>query len=110
MTGLKQKKCVPCEKGTPPLQEEAIVELTEELGGDWKVSNWHHLEKEYSFPDFKSGLAFVNKVGELAEQEGHHPDIHLGWGKVRIVLWTHAINGLSENDFVLAAKCDEIQQ
>jgi 4a-hydroxytetrahydrobiopterin dehydratase len=109
MAELMFKKCVPCESNTPPLKEEEIISLITELGASWKVINDHHLEKEYLFKDFKEALAFTNKVGELAEAEGHHPDINLSYGKVRLVLWTHNIKGLSENDFILAAKCDEIR-
>lgn len=75
----------------------------------WKVVQEHHLEKSFTFPDFKSALAFTNKVGHLAEQQGHHPDIHLAWGKVTITLWTHKIDGLSESDFILAAKMDQLE-
>ena len=105
---LSNKTCVPCSKGTPPLKGRPLLELHKLLGNGWKVIEEHHLEKEYLFPDFSKALAFTNKVGAIAEQEGHHPDIFLAYGKVKIVLWTHKINGLSESDFVLAAKCDEI--
>jgi 4a-hydroxytetrahydrobiopterin dehydratase len=74
----------------------------------WEAVNGHHLAKTYDFPDFQSALAFTNRVGELAEEQGHHPDIHLSWGKVRIEIWTHKIDGLTESDFVLAAKCDRL--
>jgi len=74
----------------------------------WTVENGHHLQKSYDFPDFVSALAFVNRVGALAEQEGHHPDVHLTWGKVRIQIWTHKIDGLTESDFILAAKIEEL--
>ena len=103
---LTNKKCIPCNKGAPPLQEAEVSGLLKQLGNDWQVIDNHHLEKEYHFKNFREALAFTNKVGELAEIEGHHPDIHLSWGKVKIILWTHKINGLSENDFILAAKCD----
>ncbi len=105
---LSKKKCVPCSKGTPPLKGEPLAQLQKQLKPGWKVVDEHHLEKEFSFKNFKEALAFTNKVGEVAEQEGHHPDIFLSWGKVKIQLWTHKINGLSENDFILAAKCDLI--
>lgn len=75
----------------------------------WKIVDEHHLEKTFTFPDFKRALAFTNQVGDLAEQQGHHPDIHLAWGKVTITIWTHKINGLTESDFVLAAKIDRLQ-
>ena len=80
------------------------------LGGGWKAVAGHHLEKQYSFEDFKQALDFTNKVGEIAESEGHHPDIYLAWGLVRLTIWTHKIDGLTESDFVLAAKADEAVQ
>lgn len=107
MANLAEKKCSACEGETAPLEGEALETITQELGGDWNVVNEHHLEKEFTFKDFKEALAFTNKVGAIAEEEGHHPDIHLSWGHVRIVLWTHKINGLSESDFILAAKIDK---
>jgi 4a-hydroxytetrahydrobiopterin dehydratase len=109
MTDLAKKKCTACVGGVPPLEGEELETLAEELGGNWNVVNEHHLEKEYTFENFQKALAFTNKIGALAEEEGHHPDIHLSWGKVRIVLWTHKINGLSESDFILAAKIDQIE-
>ena len=78
------------------------------LGGGWQVVNEHHLEKEYKFKDFREALAFTNKIGELAEAQGHHPDIYLAWGKVKVTIWTHKIDGLTESDFVLAAKADRL--
>jgi 4a-hydroxytetrahydrobiopterin dehydratase len=108
MTSLSQKTCVPCKKGTPPLKGEELARLYQQLKQGWKIIEDHHLQREYLFHDFKGALSFTNKVGELAEKEGHHPDIHLSYGKVKIILWTHKINGLSENDFILAAKCDGI--
>lgn len=104
---LSQRTCVPCRKGTPPLQGPALAQLFQQLNPGWKLIEEHHLEKEYPFRDFKEALAFTNRVGEIAEREGHHPDIFLSYGKVKIQLWTHKINGLSESDFILAAKCDE---
>ena len=106
-TELTNKKCRSCSEKEPPLKGEAIKKLQHELGDNWKVVGEHHLEKEYSFKDFKEALDFTNRVGAIAEQEGHHPDIFLGWGKVKLDLWTHNIGGLSENDFILAAKADE---
>lgn len=103
---LAKKKCIPCDKKTPPLKGAQLKELFKELKPGWKIVDEHELEKEFLFPDFKQALAFTNKVGALAEQEGHHPDIFLAWGKVKITLWTHKINGLSESDFVLASKID----
>ena len=105
---LSKKSCIPCTQGTPPLKGEKLTQLYTQLQPGWTVVGEHHLEKEYLFPNFKSALAYTNKVGALAEQEGHHPDIHLSYGKVKIILWTHKIDGLSESDFILAAKCDAL--
>ncbi len=107
MVSLVHKKCAPCEGGTPPLQGKEILDYSQELGNGWKVVNDHHLEKEFTFKNFKEALAFTNKIGTLAEEEGHHPDILLGWGKVKVTLWTHTVGGLSENDFILAAKINQ---
>jgi len=100
---LANEKCVPCKGGVPPLKGEELVRLTRELGSGWQVVDEHHLEKEFRFRNFDEALAFTNKVGAIAEQEGHHPDIYLAWGKVRVTIWTHAIDGLTRSDFVLAA-------
>jgi 4a-hydroxytetrahydrobiopterin dehydratase len=105
---LSQKTCQPCKEDVPPLKGDALSKLQQQLKKGWQIVNEHHLEKEYQFPDFKQALAFTNRVGELAEKEGHHPDIYLTYGKVKITLWTHKIDGLTENDFILAAKCDEL--
>lgn len=107
-TRLAQKRCVPCRGGVPPLEGEELRTLEEELDRGWKVVDGHHLEKEFEFPDFRSALGFTVRVGELAEEQGHHPDIHLAWGKVRVTVWTHKIDGLTESDFVLAAKIEEL--
>jgi len=104
---LAAKKCAPCRGGTPPLVGDALKALTARLGGDWQVVDEHHLEKEYRFPDFRRALEFVNRIGEIAETEGHHPDIRLAWGKVGLTILTHKINGLTESDFILAAKAEE---
>jgi 4a-hydroxytetrahydrobiopterin dehydratase len=92
--------------GVPPLKAQALRDVAKQLGGNWNVVNEHHLEKSYSFPDFKEALAFTNRVGAIAEAEGHHPDIHLAWGKVTLTIWTHKIDGLTESDFILAARAD----
>jgi 4a-hydroxytetrahydrobiopterin dehydratase len=92
----------------PPLRGDQLAELQKSLGGGWAVIREHHLEKEFSFPDFRSALAFTNELGDVAESEGHHPDIHLSWGKVRVQIWTHKIDGLTESDFILAAKADRL--
>ncbi len=108
MTDLLHKKCVPCEGGVDPLKGKELQEYYRLLHKGWKIVDEHHLEKEYKFKDFKEALAFTNRVGEIAENEDHHPDISLGWGKVKLTLWTHAIDGLSINDFILAAKSDQV--
>ncbi|MEE9268633.1 MAG: 4a-hydroxytetrahydrobiopterin dehydratase [Candidatus Krumholzibacteria bacterium] len=106
MSELANKECVPCRGGVPPLGEKAIQSLLDQLGGGWKSVDDHHLEKEYSFKNFREAMDFTVKVGELAEAQGHHPDIYLSWGKVKLTIWTHKINGLTESDFVLAAKAE----
>jgi 4a-hydroxytetrahydrobiopterin dehydratase len=103
---LASKQCVPCEGGVPPLSSEEISRLLMQVDG-WTVSDGKKLAKTYTFPDFVQALAFVNRAGAVAEAEGHHPDLFLTWGKVGVEVWTHAIGGLSENDFILAAKLDE---
>ncbi len=108
MSQLAAKDCVPCRGGVPPLQGEALEALSRELGSEWKVVDGHHLEKEFRFPDFAEALAFTNRVGELAEAQSHHPDLHLAWGRVRVTIWTHKIDGLTESDFVFAAKADRL--
>jgi 4a-hydroxytetrahydrobiopterin dehydratase len=107
MSDLATKNCVPCRGGTPPLKGEALAALASRVP-QWKVANEHHITRAFKFPDFVQALAFVNRVGELAEQQGHHPDILLAWGKAEITLWTHAVNGLSESDFIMAAKIDQL--
>jgi len=107
MTDLASKNCVPCRGGVPPLAGKELDALAKQVP-DWKVVDGHHIVRLYKFPDFRQALAFVNKVGELAEQQGHHPDILLAWGKAEITTWTHAINGLTESDFILAAKIDAL--
>jgi len=92
----------------PPLAGRELADLQAALGGGWRTVDEHHLEKEFGFEDFRSALDFTNRVGELAEEQGHHPDIYLSWGRVRIQIWTHKIDGLTESDFVLAAKIDEL--
>ncbi|HEX7191905.1 MAG TPA: 4a-hydroxytetrahydrobiopterin dehydratase [Thermoanaerobaculia bacterium] len=99
---------MPCRGGVPPLRGEELQTLERDLGEGWHVVGAHHLEREFRFPDFAQALAFTNRVGALAEEEGHHPDIHLGWGHVRIEIWTHTINGLTRNDFILAAKINRL--
>jgi 4a-hydroxytetrahydrobiopterin dehydratase len=106
MSSLANEKCVPCRGGVPALKGEELAALARELGGAWRIAGEHHLEKEFRFPDFARALAFTNAIGAIAEEEGHHPDIHLAWGKVRVTIWTHTVDGLTRADFVLAAKID----
>ena len=105
---LKNKKCVPCEGGIPPLTPEEVKTYMKELKEGWKVYENRRIYKTYSFVNFKHTMSFVNEVAELAEEEGHHPVMHVYYGKVDMELWTHAINGLSENDFIMAVKMDEL--
>lgn len=107
---LASRECIPCKGGVPPLKGEELAAYNRKLGNSWKVVDGHHLEKSYEFADFRSALAFTNRVGELAESVNHHPDIYLAWGLVRITLWTHKIDGLTESDFVFAAKTDQLPQ
>ncbi len=102
---LASKHCVPCHGGVPRLKGEEIEPLLAQLQG-WRVDEEHHLSKEYKFTNFADALDFVNGVGRVAEAEGHHPDIEFGWGYARLKIYTHAIDGLSESDFVLAARID----
>ncbi len=104
---LAAKSCVPCRGGVPPLEGEEIQSLLARLGNGWTVVDDHHIQKNYKFKDFADALGFTNRIGVIAEEQGHHPDIYLAWGKVGITIWTHKIDGLTESDFVLAAKCDE---
>jgi 4a-hydroxytetrahydrobiopterin dehydratase len=106
---LAEKHCVPCRGGVPPLKGEELSKLTAQVPG-WHVVDEHHLEKQFTFPDFKTALDFVNKAGAIAEAEGHHPDLFLSWGKVGVKTWTHKIDGLTESDFILAAKINELQK
>jgi 4a-hydroxytetrahydrobiopterin dehydratase len=109
MVPLAQKHCVPCRGSTPPLTMTAITPL-HDLVPRWEVVGKRRLLRSFAFIDFKTALAFVDRIGALAEEEGHHPDLHLGYGKVEVELWTHAIGGLTESDFVLAAKIDRIAE
>ena len=107
MSELATKTCVPCRGGVPPLAGKDLDALAKQLPG-WKIINGHHITRTFTFLDFRQALAFVNKVGQLAEEQGHHPDILLAWGKAEITTWTHKINGLTESDFILAAKIDQL--
>ena len=109
MSVLANKECIPCKGGIPPLKGRELTGLLDKLGGGWRVVDGHHLEKEYRFKDFRTALAFTNRVGELAEAQGHHPDICVSWGKVKLTIWTHKIDGLTESDFIFAAKADSVE-
>ncbi len=107
MTELASKECVPCKGGTPPLKGEELDELRRQVP-EWEVVEEHHLRRRFRFKNFREALDFVNKVGELAEEQGHHPDISFGWGRVEVTVWTHKIDGLTESDFIFAAKVDTL--
>lgn len=107
MSQLAGKTCVPCRGGVPPLKGDDLKKLHREVPL-WKVVNEHHITRTFVFPDFKQALDFVNRVGAVAEQQGHHPDILLAWGRAEVTLWTHKIDGLTESDFIMAAKTDQL--
>ena len=103
---LADNQCVPCRGGVPPVDPAKAQELLGQLEQGWSLNHQGHLEREYSFKNFAEALDFVNKVGEIAEEEGHHPDLYLAWGKCKVEIWTHKIQGLTESDFFFAAKAD----
>jgi len=105
---LSNKKCTPCEGDVPPLSAGQVKEYKKYIKDDWAVSEDNKLSKEYLFVNYRHTMDFVNNVAKLAEKEGHHPVMHIFYSRVTIELWTHAINGLSENDFILAAKIDKL--
>jgi len=107
MSDLASRECVPCRGGVPPMKGAEIQEFARQLQ-EWSVIDEHHLKKDYQFKNFRETLDFIVRVGELAEEQGHHPDICFGWGKAEITIWTHKIDGLTESDFVLAAKIDKL--
>lgn len=104
---LASRRCLPCEGGVPPLAGEELESYARQLP-EWKVVRGHHISRSFSFPDFQSALDFVQQIGQLAEREGHHPELVLRWGMVQVNLWTHKIDGLAEADFVLAAKIEQL--
>ncbi len=103
--GLADQKCAPCDGSTPPLKGDALRDYHRETP-DWNVVDEHHLERIFTFPDFRQALDFVNRIGGIAEEQGHHPDMLLSWGKVDVKIFTHKVNGLTDADFILAAKID----
>jgi 4a-hydroxytetrahydrobiopterin dehydratase len=110
MTGrqsLAERRCKPCKGNMPPMKGEDLARYRKELGDGWNVIGEHHLEKAFKLKDWHEAVALTDRIAELADQEDHHPDIVLSYGKVKVTLWTHKIDGLSENDFILAAKIDK---
>ncbi len=107
MSSLASKTCVPCRGGVPALKGEQLHVFSHQLP-QWKVVDEHHITRTFTFPDFKQALDFVNRAGDVAEEQGHHPDLLLAWGKVEVTLWTHKVNGLTESDFIMAAKIDSL--
>jgi len=105
---LAKKQCIPCKGGILPLKGQELNIIFEQLSGNWKIIDEHHIEKEFKFKNFREALDFTNRVGELAEAQGHHPDIYLAWGRVKTMVWTHKIDGLTESDFIFAAKVDDL--
>ena len=108
MSELASKTCIPCKGGVSPLKGDAVCVLQKQVEG-WEVVEEHHLFRTFKFPDFRKALEFVNRVGAIAEEQGHHPVITFTWGKADITIYTHKINGLTESDFILAAKIDTIR-
>ncbi len=108
MTELTEKACGPCADAEAPFEPDEIREYIPEIDGDWEVVDNHHLERTFDFDDFEGALDFVNRVGALAEEENHHPDLYLTWGEARVKIWTHSVDGLTEADFVFAAKTDRL--
>ena len=107
MSDLASKTCVPCRGGTPPLKGEELDDLRRQVP-EWEVVEEHHLRRRFRFKNFREALGFVNRVGELAEEQGHHPDVRFGWGYAEVTVYTHKIDGLTESDFILAAKISEL--
>lgn len=103
---FENKKCTPCQGGVPPLTKSQIIPLFEDLDLGWEIVNEKKIEKTYTFSTYSDAISFVNKLADLAEKEGHHPYIHINYKKVKVILFTHKINGLHDNDFILASKCD----
>jgi 4a-hydroxytetrahydrobiopterin dehydratase len=106
LESLARRPCLPCRGGVAPVPAELLPELHAALGDGWSLVDDKKLRKEFRFPDFASALAFVVRVGRMADEEDHHPDIHLSWGRVTLEIWTHTIDGLAEGDFVWAAKAE----
>jgi 4a-hydroxytetrahydrobiopterin dehydratase len=105
---LSTKKCKPCEGGVPPMNQKEVAELKKQVSDEWNVVEMKKITREFSFVNYRHTMEFVNKLADLAEEEGHHPDLHVFYGRVVVELWTHSINGLSENDFIMASKIDKL--
>ena len=103
---LASQTCVSCRGGVPPLKGAELQQILQEVP-QWKVINEHHITRAFTFPDFRQALDFVNRVGDVAEEQGHHPDILLTWGRAEITMWTHKIDGLTRSDLIMAAKIDQ---
>jgi 4a-hydroxytetrahydrobiopterin dehydratase len=105
---LSKKKCIPCEGGIPSLTEKEIKEYIKDISADWKVTDNNRISREFFFVSYRHTIDFINKIADIAENEGHHPVLHIYFGRAVVELWTHSINGLSENDFILASKIDKL--
>jgi 4a-hydroxytetrahydrobiopterin dehydratase len=103
---LADQRCVPCRGGVPPLERSRTEQLLAQLDAGWRLNAQGHLERTYRFEDFVQAMGFANRLADVAEEEGHHPDLHIAWGKCTVEVWTHKINGLTESDFYIAAKAD----
>ncbi len=110
MEDLEGKKCTPCREGAEPLEGDEIRIYMENIDSEWEVVDDHHIQRTFDFDDFQQALDFVNRVGEIAEEEGHHPNIEFTWGRATVKFYTHKIDGLHENDFIMASKVDGVYQ
>ena len=110
MATLAETKCESCDTATKALDPQKAAELLKELSNGWRIVEGHHLEKQFDFKNFLQALAFTNRIGEVAESVGHHPDIYLTWGKVRLNIFTHKVSGLTKDDFILAAKFEKVER
>ena len=108
MSKLAEKNCTPCRSSAVPLKGAALTSLLEELGSGWTIIDEHHLSNSFRLANFAEALALVNQIGKVAEEQGHHPDLHLAWGLVRVEMWSHSIDGLTESDFIICAKIDKM--
>lgn len=107
---LADKNCTPCEEGGDPMDSEQVEEYLDKVNTDWELMNSKKIFRSFDFADYEEVMKFVNKVADLADQEGHHPDMHVSYDEVVVEIWTHAVGGLTENDFILAKKIDSITQ